>query len=96
MLADEMQQPLRWIYMSFARPKSLGGFLGGLWIKARGQTHAMILSHQEHLNPGDCEVHFAEVEGIEIPNKWANRLLSVTELKEMDTDMGGSGEVERF
>lgn len=56
----------RWFYISIARPKDEGGFVGGCYIKARGPIEANSLMHLLDLYPRGCD---AETMTIDIDEK---------------------------
>jgi hypothetical protein len=58
LLAEEKDLPTKWWYISFADDD---GFLGGVVIKGKGFTSAIMASHRLGINPG------GEAMGIEIP-----------------------------
>jgi len=42
----------RWMYLSFARKKTEGGFLGGAFVFADSITDAIVKTHSLGINPG--------------------------------------------
>jgi hypothetical protein len=87
MLADEATQPMRWWYLSFAEP---GAFRGGIFIEARGGTHAIMATHALGINPGGQVVMLPIAEeGMDrfnavVPEEMRSRLLTREELAQID------------
>ena len=52
LLEEEAQEPEEWYYLSFALPKEEGGFLGGVYLKARGIMWAVSTASMLGINPG--------------------------------------------
>ncbi len=67
LLLAEMDQPLRWFYISVANER----FLGGVYLKARGPTEAWTLLHSFNLYPRDME---AGTSTTEIPEEHQERI----------------------
>jgi hypothetical protein len=76
MLNAEACCPLRWCYMSFADES---GFLGGVYVFARGILSAVAATHEMGINPGG-QVMYMEPEDAP-PPELINRLLSREELE---------------
>ncbi len=76
-LTDELSQPLRWFYLSFADDK---GFLGAAIVETCGEMHAIELAHTLGINPGGEVMVFEVPEGAPLPEAAKNRLLSKNEL----------------
>jgi hypothetical protein len=80
--------PMRLYYFSFADGSRPHGqqFLGGLFIRAKSFSGALVASHLAGLNPGG-EVQSVELLGevaAKIDPAWIGRLLSRAELEKMD------------
>lgn len=52
LLLEEADNPVQWYYLSFALPVEDGGFLGGLYIEAKGTMSAVTHASLRGLNPG--------------------------------------------
>jgi hypothetical protein len=76
-LTDELSQPLRWFYLSFADDD---GFRGAVIIEARGQAHALQATHKLGINPGGQVMTWEIREGAPLPEAVKNRLLSKEDL----------------
>jgi hypothetical protein len=79
-----------WWWLSFADPDKPEGeqFLGGLFLRGHTLPAVITESHLRGLNPGG-EVQVVELPPeLEVPEKWAERLLSREEVAEMDQEMG--------
>jgi hypothetical protein len=83
-LTDELRQPLRWFYLSFADADQ---FFGGALIEAHGPMHAMEQSHKLRIYPGgDCQTAVGEVApNAVLPDGAKNRFLT---REEIDTYFG--------
>ncbi len=78
--------PLKLYYFSFAdgsRPKGTQ-FLGGLFIRAKSMSGALMASHRTGQNPGG-EAQVFEFER-DIDPKWVGRLLSRADLDAFDRE----------
>lgn len=93
-LTKEFHRQRHWMYLSFAedRPPKGRGFLGGIYLQARGITHALCLLHLRGINPG------GEVIGVDQPPdslhllpapEYRNRILNKQEMIEAHADQGG-------
>lgn len=86
-MREEMLQPYRWWYLSFAGEEDANdphnGFLGACLVRARGFALAVELSNVLFINPGNCEVRgHALTEGMpEPPAHATGRLLTYEELE---------------
>jgi hypothetical protein len=81
-LAEEMNEPEKWLYLSFADEK----FNGGVVIKAHGMMDAVTKTHALGINPGG-QVISIEVPDEHLPDeKFRNRLLSKEDVLEMWPD----------
>ena len=77
LLTDELSQPVRWFYLSYADDD---GFLGAVIVEARGPVHAFELAQRLGINPGG-EVAAWEVPAeLPPPAEATNRLLSKHDL----------------
>lgn len=85
MLAAEMEQPLRWMYLSFA-DDSRGGFLGAVIIKAHGIGDASVQTHNLKINPGGELLAFDITEAQLPAESYRYRLLSRKEIQEFWPD----------
>lgn len=83
LVADEREKnPLRWWYLSFAAK----AFLGGVFVRAHGMADALEQVSKRGINPGG-EVRGAFcTDGTEVPDEYANRLLSKAELQKADAE----------
>jgi len=78
-LTDELSQPLRWWYLSYAVDE---GFLGAVVLEAHGELHAIELAQRLNLSPGG-QVAVWEVPAevvVTLPAEAKGRLLSKPEL----------------
>jgi hypothetical protein len=78
LLTDELGQPLRWFYLSFADDD---GFHGAVIVEARGEAHALQQCHRLGINPGGQVALFAVPEDAPLPDAAKNRLLSKEDLE---------------
>ena len=78
LLTDELGQPLRWFYISFADDDS---FRGAVIVKAPGEAHAIQASHRLGINPGGQAAIFKVPDGAPVPPAAVNRLLSKRDLE---------------
>jgi hypothetical protein len=76
-LTDELSQPLRWFYLSFADDD---GFRGAAIVEAHGPAHALQLTHRLGINPGGEIATWEIPEGAPLPDAAKNRLLSKEDL----------------
>lgn len=85
----------RWFYISIARPKDEGGFVGGCFIKARGGMEAWKLMHTLCIYPDGCDGSTMTLdindERQAITERWhtegkSYRLLSKEEIEGLVTD----------
>ncbi len=83
LLVQESTRPMGWWYLSFGAP---GKFLGGVYLQARGHTHALMESHHLGINPGGEVLHIQVPPHIAamIPEAFKNRLLGKADLEECD------------
>ena len=83
LLMVEAQEPEEWWYLSFAEKK---GFLGGLYIRARGIMDATLRARMLGLNPGGEVMSWGPIsqEGMDamVPEEKRGRLLSKEEVNE--------------
>jgi len=79
-LTDELRQPLRWFWLSFADDEQ---FLGGALIEAHGPMHAMEQSHKLGISPGgECVIAVGDLPpSAVLPDSAKNRLLSEAEIE---------------
>jgi hypothetical protein len=78
-LSDELSQPERWQYLSFADSE----FRGAVVVKAHGITDALLKVNALKQNPGG-EVLCVEIPGDKIPDpKFCDRLLTKADIVEM-------------
>ncbi len=81
LFAEEMGLPERWFYCSFTSYES-EGFLGGLFIKARGITDISLRTHREGINPGGEMMAVELYDGAPMPaEEFRGRLLTKEELE---------------
>lgn len=79
MLIDELEQPMRWHYCSFANDK----FLGALFIEGCGITDISIKTWMLGINPGGEMMCIELPKDANIPTEqYRNRLLTRKELEE--------------
>jgi len=81
-LTDELRQPLRWWYLSYADDD---GFRGGLLLEAHGELHAIELAQRLNLSPGG-QVLILEVPSevaVTLQDESKGRLLSKPELERL-------------
>jgi hypothetical protein len=79
MLTDELGQPLRWFYLSFANEHE---FFGAVVVEAIGPAHALQRAHQLGVNPGGSVMTFEVPElALPIDVEATNRLLTLEEIK---------------
>jgi hypothetical protein len=77
-LTDELTEPLRWFYLSFADDER---FRGAVIVEAHGVAHAIELTHKLGINPSGEVAVFEVPEGAPLPPDAAkNRLLSKRDL----------------
>jgi hypothetical protein len=79
-LTDELGQPLRWFYLSFAGDDR---FNGAVIVEAPGEMHALERVHKLGISPGGQVAIFAVPEGKHVPDAAKNRLLSKTDLERL-------------
>jgi hypothetical protein len=81
-LTDELSQPLRWFYLSFADDQA---FRGAAIVEAHGPAHAMELTHRLGINPGGQVAAWELPEQIAatLPAEAKNRLLNKPELERL-------------
>ena len=84
LLTDELGQPLRWFYISFADDDS---FRGAVIVKAPGEAHAIQASYRLGINPGGQAAIFAVPDGAPVPPAAVNRLLSEEDLRGFFDDL---------
>jgi hypothetical protein len=87
MEADERARGIKgWWYLSFARPKAEGGFLGGCFIEAYGPVTALSEATRLGINPRDCEVASSECapQRAAIFERYRDKLMSKAELEAME------------
>lgn len=77
LLTDELSQPLRWFYLSFADDD---GFRGAIIVNARGEMHAVQRCHDLGINPGGQVAIFDIPDGAPRPEGVEDRLLSKRDL----------------
>jgi len=77
-LTDELNQPLRWFYLSFAVDDR---FYGAAIVEAPGEAHAIQRTHQLGINPGGEVAIFAVPDGAPLPEAAKNRLLSKSDIE---------------
>jgi hypothetical protein len=77
LLTDELSQPLRWFYLSFADEQ----FLGAALVEAQGFAHAIKLTHKLGINPGGEVLSHEVPTSVKIPEEAKNRLLSKSDLE---------------
>jgi hypothetical protein len=77
LLTDELGQPPRWFYLSFATEHK---FLGAVVVEAIGPMHALQRVHELGLNPGGQVLTFEVPDGAPLPDAAKNRLLSKEDL----------------
>lgn len=81
--------PEPWWWLSFADNSLSEGeqFLGGLFLRGPSLPAVLTESHVRGLNPGG-EVQATKLPAeVQVPPKWADRLLSREEITEMDQEM---------
>ena len=79
LLTDELSEPLRWFYLSFADEQ----FRGAVIVEAQGFTHAIKLAHKLGINPGGQVMSHEIPAGAKIPEEAKNRLLSKSDLERL-------------
>jgi hypothetical protein len=81
LMAIEAAFPERYFFLSFAerKPPHGRGFLGGTFVKARGVATAHDEATKRGLNPGGSVEFTGLLEGLEIPERYANRLFTTHE-----------------
>lgn len=87
---------MTWFYMSFATEEK---WLGAIIIETPGdELTALGKAHELGINPGG-EVLAARIDpdspATPVAERYRHRLLGKAELREMDIDAGGEGELER-
>lgn len=80
LLKEELLQPERVFYVSFASPTA---FLGGIVMRGHGITDIIMRSHELHINPGGQALCFALPPEVVPPESYFNRLLTKEEVFEM-------------
>src|SRR3569833_478726 len=70
----------RLFYMSFAKPRNEGGWLGGLFVRADTPQMAHVKSYELNANPGGemCLMEFSPI--TRVPEEFMNRLLTMEEV----------------
>ena len=79
-------------YLSFADDE----WLGGLFIEAPDFPSAITASHVQGLNPGGEIMSVELPDDAPIPVEYRNRLLSRTDLEDLDRVMGGEGKTRKI
>jgi hypothetical protein len=81
-LTDELSQPLRWFYLSYADDD---GFRGALILEAHGEMHAIELAQRLGLSPGGQVVVWEVPEDVAatLPAAAKGRLLSKPDLERL-------------
>jgi hypothetical protein len=90
MEAAERRGDKGWWYLSFARDKAHGGFLGGCFVEAYGPVTALSEANRLGINPHDCEVASSQCppENAALFERYRDRLMSKAELEAMDVAEG--------
>jgi hypothetical protein len=89
-MREELKQPERWHYVSFADDK----FLGAVIIQAHGTADATMKCGLLGINPGGSVMCIAMPPGTVPGDKWRNRLLSKAEVQTIWPDAKSLRELE--
>lgn len=91
-LEEESHQPERWMWLSFADQK----FLGGVVIKAHGLLHARLIEMPRFniQSPGGEIASWTLPDELVPPESYRNRLLTEAEVYEMWPDSAKLSELE--
>jgi hypothetical protein len=94
LLRQELKEPERWWYLSFADP---GKFNGAIIIQAHGMTDALTKINWLGINPGGQVQAIPFRPEVAIPEeKWRNRLLTREELDQIWPDVMSTDEIKAW
>lgn len=89
-LQQELQEPEKWFYFSFANEKFMGGFI----LRCHGVTDGLMKIHALKMSPGG-EVLCMEVPEDVLPDEqYRNRLLTKEDVDAAFKDSGGAAPLE--